>query len=115
MKLLTYQSYRNTCGWVLMMAMDAAACYYQILAYIYNICERQYGLPKTACFTDRKTFFEILHQVRTAYRESEELYTSVTKDILDLIQRECQRKTSYPPSCAIYTITLLRILTHYNL
>ena len=81
-----------------MMAMDSATCYYPIITYLSNICERRHGLTKTPCVTKSKTVFEMLRRVRTVYGESEDFYTAVTNDMSDLLHGECQGKTSSSPS-----------------
>ena len=94
-----------------MIEMDAAACYDRIITYLSNVCERRHGLPKNACVAKGKTVFEMLRKVRTAYGESDTFYTSVGDD---LMHGECQGKTSSPPSWAIYTISMLRVLGKFN-
>ena len=60
MKLLTFESCRHRRMWIAMMAMDSAACYEIIITYLYNVCERQHGLPKNACVAEGKIVFEML-------------------------------------------------------
>ena len=60
MKLLSFESKRHTHECTAVMAMDAAACYDQILTYLSNICKRRHGLLNTACHAKGKTVFEML-------------------------------------------------------
>ena len=89
------------------MAMDAAACYDRILTYLSNINELRYGLPKEACIVKGSAVFEMRRNVRTAYGDSSNYYTSTDTD---LMHGECQGKTSSPPSWALYMIIPLRAL-----
>ena len=82
MKMLTFDSCRHRRTWVAMMAIDAVACYYQILTYMSILCEQRHGLLKNACIAKGKTVFEMLRQVQTAYVESDGYYTSVGENLL---------------------------------
>ena len=54
MKLLSFESKQHTRECTAVMAMDAVACYDQILTYFSNICKQRHGLPKIRVSCQRR-------------------------------------------------------------